>query len=287
MDLSDLRIFLAVVREGGITRAAQKLHRVQSNVTTRIRQLEEDLGVALFHRQGKRLQLAPAGRTLLEYAEQMLALSDRARAAVQDQTPQGLLRLGAMESTAAVRLPGPLATYSRRYPDVRLELRTGNPTQLAEALLADQIDAALVAEPVPAAQFDSIAVFQEQPVIVAAKGYTAVGPGQVPKSVIVFEHGCPHRKRLEAWYDGVGELPERVIEIGSYHAMLGCVLAGMGAALLPRSVLDTFPESKRLKVFSLPRGQGRIATLLIWRKGVRSSKVEALAEVLGGASRKP
>lgn len=282
MDLADLRIFLAVVREGGITRAAQRLHRVQSNVTTRIRQLEDDLGVALFLREGKRLQLAPAGRTLLDYAEQILALSERARAAVQDQTPQGLLRLGAMESTAAVRLPGPLAAFSQRYPDVRLELRTGNPTQLATALLADQIDAALVAEPVPAARFDSIVVFREEPVIVAAKSYAKIGPGQVPKTVIVFEHGCPHRKRLEAWYEAAGALPERVIEIGSYHAMLGCVQAGMGAALLPRSVLETFPEGKRLQVFSLPRGQGQIATLLIWRKGTRSSKVEALAEALGG-----
>ncbi len=150
MDLADLRIFLAVVREGGVTRAARRLNRVQSNVTTRIRQLEDGLGVALFLREGKRMQLAPAGRTLLEYAEQILALAERARAAVQDLTPRGLLRLGAMESTAAVRLPAPLAAYSQRYPDVRLELKTGNPTELATALLADEIDAALVAEPVPA-----------------------------------------------------------------------------------------------------------------------------------------
>jgi len=135
------------VREGGVTRAAQRLHRVQSNVTTRIRQLEDDLGVGLFLRQGKRMQLAPAGRALLDYAEQILTLSERARAAVQDRAPRGLFRLGAMESTAAVRLPRPLAAYSRRYSDVRLELRTGNPTQLATAILSDEIDAALVAEP--------------------------------------------------------------------------------------------------------------------------------------------
>ena len=266
------------VREGGVTRAAQRLHRVQSNVATRIRQLEDDLGVGLFLRQGKRMQLAPAGRALLDYAEQILTLSERARAAVQDRAPRGLFRLGAMESTAAVRLPRPLAAYSRRYPDVRLELRTGNPTRLATAILSDEIDAALVAEPVPAAQFDSVVTFREELVIVAAKGY--LKPKRVPECVIVFEHGCPHRKRLEAWCETLGEMPERVIELGSYHAMLGCVLAGMGAAVLPRSVLATFPESKRLEVLPLPRGQNQIATLLIWRKGVRSSKVEALAEIL-------
>ena len=78
MDLSDLRIFTAVVREGGVTRAAEKLNRVQSNVTTRIRQLEEDLDVALFIREGKRLHLAPAGQALLGYADRLLALADEA-----------------------------------------------------------------------------------------------------------------------------------------------------------------------------------------------------------------
>src|SRR3954469_10817570 len=101
MDLSDLRIFTAVVREGGVTRAAEKLKRVQSNVTTRIRQLEEDLGVDLFLREGKRLHLAPAGQVLLGYADRLLALAEEARGAIRDPRPRGLFRLGAMESTAA------------------------------------------------------------------------------------------------------------------------------------------------------------------------------------------
>ncbi len=127
MDLSDLRIFTTVVREGGVTRAAEKLNRVQSNVTTRIRQLEEDLGVALFIREGKRLHLAPAGQALLGYADRLLALADEARASVRDPRPRGLFRLGSMESTAAVKLPKALNEYHRLYPEVTLELRIGNP----------------------------------------------------------------------------------------------------------------------------------------------------------------
>src|SRR6476619_2248965 len=92
MDLSDLRIFSAVVREGGVTRAAERLHRVQSNVTTRIRQLEDDIGVSLFIREGKRLHLSPAGQVLLDYADRLLALADEARHAVQDPRPRGLFR---------------------------------------------------------------------------------------------------------------------------------------------------------------------------------------------------
>ena len=163
MDLSDLRIFQAVVREGGITRAAGRLHRVQSNVTKRVQQLEADLGVPLFLREGKKLIAAPAGRILLDYADRILALAEEARSAVRDPAPNGLFRLGSMESTAAVRLPGPLSEFGVRYPQVALELRTGNPTDLQAALLAGEIDAALVAEPVADARFDSIVAFDEEP----------------------------------------------------------------------------------------------------------------------------
>ena len=281
MDLSDLRIFTAVVREGGITRAAEKLHRVQSNVTTRIRQLEDRLNTRLFDRRGKRLILTPAGRTLLDYADRLLSLASEAEAAIQTDKPRGLFRLGAMESTAAVRLPGPLSVYARTYPDVVLELRTGNPTQLAHALLAGEIDAALVAEPVAEAKFDWIVAFEEEPVIVTSQDHPPVDRSEnVPRTMIVFENGCPHRRRLEEWYAARKDMPERTIELGSYHAMLGCVLTGMGAALVPKSVISTFPESARLRINELPAGQNVLRTLLIWPKTMHSQKVDGLRRVL-------
>jgi len=281
MDLSDLRIFTAVVREGSITGAAKQLNRVQSNVTTRIRQLEDDLDVTLFIRQGKRLHLAPAGQALLGYAERLLAMADEARASVRDPKPRGLFRLGAMESTAAVRLPAALDEYHRRHPDVTLELRTGNPPTLGAAILAGELDAGLVAEPIPDAPFDKVFVVAEEPVIVSAAGQPPPGrKGIYPKTILAFEHGCPHRKRLENWYAKRGEMPERVIELGSYHAMLGCVAAGMGVALLPRSVLTTFPESRRLAIHRLPPGENRAETVLIWRKGASSPNIEALRQIL-------
>ena len=121
---------------------------------TRIHQLEQDLGVSLFIREGKRLHLTPAGHLLIDYADRLLALADDARNAVQDSRPRGLFRLGAMESTAAIRLPKTLAEFHRRYPEVTLQLRTGNPQQLASAILAGELDAALVAEPIAEGQFE-------------------------------------------------------------------------------------------------------------------------------------
>jgi DNA-binding transcriptional LysR family regulator len=281
MDLSDLRIFTAVVREGGVTRAAEKLNRVQSNVTTRIRQLEENLGVDLFLREGKRLHLAPAGQLLLGYADRLLTLADEARISLRDPRPRGLFRLGAMESTAAVRLPKAINEYSRLCPDVTLELRVGNPVVLSAAILAGELDAALVSEPIADAPFEKVLAFEEEPVIVSAAGRPPVGKkGCFPATMIAFEHGCPYRKRLESWYGRHGEMPERTVELGSYHAMLGCVVAGMGIALLPKSVLTTFPESRRLAVHRLPPGENRSSTVLIWRKGADSPNVAALRQIL-------
>jgi DNA-binding transcriptional LysR family regulator len=280
MDLSDLRIFRAVAREGGVTRAAARLNRVQSNVTTRVRQLEDELAVELFIRKGKKLHLSPAGQTLLGYADRLLDLAQEARDAVQDARPRGLFRLGAMESTAAVRLPGPLSDYHRTHPEVSLELRTGNPQQLAIAILAGEIDAALAAEPIADAPFEKVPAFMEELVIVGSADRPPIGAREAPASIVVFETGCPHRKRLEDWYGRRGAMPERTIEMSSYHAILGCVAVGMGISLMPRAVLDTFPEKARLSLHPLPPGHDRAQTVLFWRKGARSPKIDALIDVL-------
>src|SRR5713226_1924803 len=96
IDLTALEIFKTVAEQGGITRAALRLHRVQSNVTTRVRQLEERLGTKLFLRQGGRLTLSAEGKLLLAYAERLLHLSSEAEAALRSGTPRGTLQIGAL-----------------------------------------------------------------------------------------------------------------------------------------------------------------------------------------------
>ncbi|MFV3238434.1 LysR family transcriptional regulator, partial [Klebsiella pneumoniae] len=113
MDLTQLEMFNAVASTGSITQAAQRVHRVPSNLTTRIRQLEADLGVELFIRENQRLRLSPAGHSFLRYSQQILALVDEARMVVAGDEPQGLFSLGSLESTAAVRIPSTLAHFNQ------------------------------------------------------------------------------------------------------------------------------------------------------------------------------
>ncbi|MGV2788528.1 LysR family transcriptional regulator, partial [Clostridium perfringens] len=102
MESGDLRIFRAVAEEGSITRAAQRLQYVPSNVTGRIRQLEDRLQTALFIRSNRGMELTPAGERLVGYTRQILNLLDEAEKSVQaEDTPRGPLRIGAIESTAA------------------------------------------------------------------------------------------------------------------------------------------------------------------------------------------
>jgi DNA-binding transcriptional LysR family regulator len=282
MDLGDLHIFRAVVHEGGVTRAAARLNRVQSNVTTRVRQLEQDLGVDLFIREGKRLHLSPTGKLLLDYADRLLDLAQEARDAVHDGEPRGLLRLGAMESTAAIRLPEPLSVFHRRFPQVKLELHTRQIGQLSASVLTGELDAALVAEPVPEAPFEKAVVYDEELAIVAAAGHPPIrSPRDVlSETVLAFEHGCAYRLRLQQWFARAGELPEHIVEMTSWHAILGCTAARMGISLMPRMLVTSFPQAKFLSVHPLPAELSRAPTVLIWRKGARSSKISALLDVL-------
>ncbi|MFM0325713.1 LysR family transcriptional regulator [Caballeronia glebae] len=286
MDLSALTIFRAVVRENGVTRAAAKLNRVQSNVTTRIRQLEETLGTDLFIRDGRRLVLTPAGETLLPYAERLLALADEARHAVSENRPQGRLRLGTMESTAASRLPRVLAAYHQRWPQVTLELTTGVTRALIESVRSFEVDAAVLARPIepdtlPAEQFEFVPVFEEELTLVTPRGQH---PASLAREVagltlIAFERGCAYRSYAMRWYEQQGIRPARVLELGSYHAIVACVAAGAGVAVAPRSVLELARLDDEVDLH--PMGEfGRIDTLLVWRKGHASAALGAMRELL-------
>jgi DNA-binding transcriptional LysR family regulator len=279
--IQELTIFKAVAECGGITRAAARLHRVQSNVTTRIQQLEERLGRALFHRQKRRLVLSAEGKVLLEYAERLLRLSSEAESALRGGAPSGALRIGALESTAAARLPPVLARYHRAYPHVRLELVTGTSGALVGRVLSGELEAALVAEPFTADGLDSLHVFTEELVLITA---SAFDPRKHPHTpVLAFTTGCSYRRRLEAWLARSGIAPERVMEYGSYHAIVACVAAGSGIAVVPRSVLDLIPGSQ-VQRQKLPRDVAVAKTQLVWRAGHGSPALAALKEALVSAA---
>src|SRR3954454_20083829 len=149
MELSDLVTFSTVARLGAVTRAADELNTVQSNITQRVKALEAEIGTPLFERHSRGMTLTGAGRRLLPYAQRMAALSREAvLAAREDGEPKGPLAIGSMETTAAVRLPSLLAEFHRRFPQVRLSLRTSTTADLVAGVLDGSFDGAFVAGPI-------------------------------------------------------------------------------------------------------------------------------------------
>ena len=291
LDLADLRIFLAVVNEGGILKASRKLHRVPSSITTRIQRLEASTGTELFHRHKQRLHLSPSGELLRGYAEKLLRLSDEAASALAGTAPTGLLRLGALESTTASRLPPVLAAYHESYPDVRIELTTGTNDALTAAVLDRRLDAAFVAEAADGEELSHLPLFSERLVLITSRGHRPVrGPKDVAeRSVIAFPNGCAYRRRLYRWLGATSTATTRVLDLGSYHAIVACVGSGTGIALMPESVLDTLPLAE-VQRHRLPSAHARIVTPLIWRSREQSRALVALRELLErrgkGASRR-
>jgi DNA-binding transcriptional LysR family regulator len=282
MDLVELQIFKAVAEQGGITRAATALHRVQSNVTTRVKQLEERLGTKLFHRQGRKLVLSSEGRLLLDYAERLLRLSAEAQAALRGHVLHGLFRLGSLEATAATRLPPLLAAYHRAHPGMRLELVTGTTGALVDKVLRGELEAAFVAEPFPVKSLEMQHAFTEELVLVTPRSHARVTtPKELETRVLLaFPAGCSYRRRLEAWLGRSSVVAERVMEYGSYHAITACVAAGGGIAVVPRSVLRVVGAQNQVAVHPLPRQVSKARTMLVWPRGHQSAALAALREEL-------
>lgn len=290
MDLAALEIFRAVAAEGSVTRAAERLGRVQSNVTTRVQQLEEQLGAPLFLREGRRMLLTPAGESLRGYADRLLALAEEARQAVHPTHPSGRLRLGAMESTAAARLPQPLARLHAQWPEVELELTTGASAPLAEQVLAHTLDAALVAWPLqglaPDAPLERTTVYQESLLLALPADHPPVhSPADLQlHTLAAFGTGCTYRHLGEAWMQqapgkaqsiGTGK-PPKVLELASYHAILACVAAGRCAGVVPQAVWDLMRDPPALRLVPLQHCD----TVLVRRRGYQSPALDALLDTL-------
>lgn len=270
MELRELETFRTVVDAGGIARAAGRLNRAQSSITARIRQLEASLGVALFDRDGRHLHLTPAGDALLGYTDRLLNLADEARAAVRRDSVCGRLRLGALESVAASRLPLPLADFHRRHPDVAVELQTAPSRDLVARLQAGALDAAIVGDEVDSERFVAVPLYVEELVLVGASDCASIRDLKrlAGSTLLVFHgNGCAYRRRLEQWLQAQRAVPGRILEFASYHAILAAAAAGVGISLVPRSVLDIYPQRHAIKVRKVPAHVARVRTALVMPRG--------------------
>ena len=292
MELTDLQTFSAVARNGGIARAAEELNTVQSNVTQRVKALEAEIGTALFERHSRGMTLTGAGRRLLPFAQRMAALSREAVLAARDDgEPKGPLAIGSMETTAAVRLPALLAEFHRRFPAVRLTLKTATTADLVAAVLDGALDGAFVAGPIEHADLTSTLAFREELVLVSARRFNNIaalraGTPESGPTALVFRTGCTYRQRLEQVFSDFGWPSAARFELGTLDGMIGCVAAGMGVTLLPRAVVERSDQRKEINIHTIDTSWSRVDTLFIQRRSAHQySALSGFVSCLNGNER--
>lgn len=241
MDYRQVQTFLVVADLLHVTRAAERLGYAQSSVTAHVRALEEELGVPLFERLGKRITLTEAGRRFRPYALKLVAMTEEGRAVAQTQHEvQGLLRIGAPESLCAYRLPAVLRSIRTRFPKVQLQILTGTCAQLRASLRDGSVDLFIALDlvhPEPDLVHETLT---PEPISLVAYPWhplvgRPVGPEELQdQSVIQTEAGCSYRDRFEAILAEAGVEPEPAMVFTSIEAIKQCVMAGLGLSLLPR-----------------------------------------------------
>jgi LysR family transcriptional regulator, cell division regulator len=269
MDAADLRVFEAVARLGGMSRAAAELNTVQSNVTGRIRQLEDELGTPLFQRHSRGVTLTAAGRRLLPYAARARRLlADARRAVLDDGRPQGQLTVGSLETTAALRLSPLLSAYAAAWPEVDLVLTTGTSCELVDGVLGHQLEGALVCGPIDHPELDEQTVFREQLVMVTSPAVRTLDQlrAQERLKIVVLRAGCSYRQRLESVLATRGIVGVRLLEFGTLESILACVGAGIGVTLLPRIVVERAARDGRVILHDLATAEGEADTVFIRRR---------------------
>jgi DNA-binding transcriptional LysR family regulator len=273
MDSTDLNFFSAVANAGGIGRAANDLHTVQSNVTQRIRGLELELGVQLFHRSKRGVTLTSMGNRLLPYAMRIHELLTEARRAVRDETtPNGELRIGSLETTAALRLPPLLTAYATACPEVDLQIETGPTEALIESVLDRKLDGAFVSGPVAHPDLVAVPVVEEELVLVTppqmrtrqhVADYLSSSAG---RKVIMFRSGCSYRQRALEYLAKQGFVDLRRMEMGTLDGIIGCVAASLGVSLLPRAVVEGAERQGLVRMHALRGADAKAMTVFIRRQ---------------------
>ncbi len=240
MEIRDLRTFMAVAGALSFHRAGQALHAAQSTVSVRIQALEEELGVRLFDRLGRRVALTEAGGRLLDYGRRILDLEEEARAWTGAGAGGGSLTVRMPETLCVERLPGVLREFRARFPRVRLRLTPCASDSLAEDLRRGLTDLAFVlALEVMSPDLRAERLGVEELVLAASPGHALarlaeVGPGDLAgETLLATTSDCSYRRVFENGLAREGKAPSVGLECGSLAAVKRFAVEGLGYAVLP------------------------------------------------------
>ncbi|MFE4576986.1 LysR family transcriptional regulator [Streptomyces chartreusis] len=291
MDLQQMRYVVAVAETRNFTRAAERCFVVQSSLSHRIAGLERELGVKLFARSSRRVELTSSGGAFVAAARECLAAADRAvaDAAAATGVVRGRLAVGVIVTTAAVDVPDLLQRYRARYPDVHVVLRSGRSDELAAAVRDGELDIAFLGLPEGErpSGVETLVLDHDEHALVVPAGHRLAGAQRVTleeiaeETFVDFAAGTPARAQSDRAFAAAGLVRDVAYEAGVVELISRLVARGLGIALLPSAYVRPLaagdPELALVRVLDGPHR----LEYLVWSRFNPSPATRAMLDVLG------
>ena len=287
MDLSQLEVFLSVVREGRFSRAAEKLYRTQSAVSQTIRKLEEELGEPLFDRSSREGVLTDAGRTLKEYAEKLLNLRNDAQEALAElrELQKGKLAIAANEFTALYLLRV-LAEFRRLHPMIKITVLRSLGSRIPDDLLRHTVEMGVLTYDPEETRLRSIVVYLDELTFVVPPTHPLASEKQVSirqlGTEVFVAHivSSPYREKVIAVFRRHKTPLHMDVELPTLQAITRFVAMGNGVALVPQIAVES--ELARGELVSIAVRELRVhrkLRLVYRREGSLSHAARAFLQV--------
>ncbi|AZQ40617.1 LysR family transcriptional regulator [Streptomyces cyaneochromogenes] len=291
MDLQQMRYVVAVAETRNFTRAAERCDVVQSSLSHRIAGLERELGVRLFARSSRRVELTSAGAAFVVRARECLAAADGAvaDAAAATGVVRGRLAVGVIVTAAAVDVPELLQRYRARHPDVRVFLRSGRSDDMAAAVRGGDLDIAFLGLPEgePPSGVETVVLDHDAHVLVVPAGHRLAGSARVglreiaDETFVDFVAGTPARDQSDQAFAAAGLVRDVAYEAGVVELITRLVARGLGVALLPSAYIRPLAaDDPGLALVPVVDGPRRVE-YLAWSRFNPSPATRAMLDVLG------
>jgi LysR family hydrogen peroxide-inducible transcriptional activator len=285
MELYQLGYFIEIARQRSFTRAAERLHMAQPALSQQMKNLETELGTALFIRGRKETQLTAAGKAFLPRAEALIAQAEAAKAIVSDvaQLRGGKLIVAAIPSVSACLLPEVIRSFARHHSKVELQLIEDSSERVAESVESGRADIGFLQLPASKAAFETRTIITEPFVLLVAKTHAMAKQKEVPLKQLaaesfIFYKGRARDTALEACRKA-GFEPRIACESGELETVRALVAAGLGLAVVPQLAAGNLPKTIQAITIREPRMQRQIAA--VWQKGsVLSPAAQALLKLI-------
>jgi DNA-binding transcriptional LysR family regulator len=270
MDIKQLTYFIAIVEEGNITSAANKLHMAQPPLSNQLKLLEDELGTKLLERGARKVKLTDAGKILYKRAKHILEITNSTAKEIEEfrKGIQGTLKLGTISSSGTVLLSRRIIDFNKKYPNIKFEIHEGNTYELIEMINSGIIEVGIVRTPFNSKNFECLYLEQEPMVAVMSENYKFINKSD--EIVLNDLNGEPliiyrrFEKILLSEFEGLGFEPNIFCINDDARTTILWARAGLGIGIVPKSAVNfEFVNNIKYKIINEESLRTQIAAIWI------------------------